>query len=249
MNQIAQYLDIGFLVLFLLIVVGLILAALRGFKRGVWKSTHNMVFMLSLVVIAFFTLGIMADFVGSFQISTFFKGSFTLSRTVDGNTVTYYVPITTVKETLEEFIKGFYAIYNVSISSAEATNIAFALATSLLKVVVFIIDMILILTLGNLFSFLSWYLIFRHFIPRVARKTIKIRWLGLIETVATFLITTVLFLMPFSSLVNSVNQSYQKNKQNMAANAELVENVGQFIFYVYLCTRYTKNVRGIAQLV
>ena len=229
MNQIAQYLDIGFLVLFLLIVVGLILAALRGFKRGVWKSTHNMVFMLSLIVIAFFTLGIMADFVGSFQISMFFKGSFTLSRTVDGNTVTYYVPITTVKETLEEFIKGFYAIYNVSISSAEATNIAFALATSLLKVVVFIIDMILILTLGNLFSFLSWYLIFRHFIPRVARKTIKIRWLGLIETVATFLITTVLFLMPFSSLVNSVNQSYQKNKQNMAANAGLVENVGQFI--------------------
>ena len=227
MNQIVQYIDIGFLVLFILLVVGLVFAALRGFRRGVWKSTHNMIFMLSLVFIAFFTLGSLTDFVGSFQLSTFIKGSFYLSRDVDGTTVTYYVPITTIKETLNEFIKGFYAIYNVSVSSAEATNMAMALATSLLKVVIFIVDMILIITLGNLFSFLSWYLIFRHFIPRIAKKTIKMRWLGLIETVTTFVVVTALFFTPFTSLLNSVNQSYQRNKQN--TNSEIVQNVGGFI--------------------
>ena len=89
MSQIVQYLDIGFLVLFILLVVGLIVAAVRGFMRGVWKSTHNMIFMLSLITIAFFTLSTMADFVGSFQLSTFVKGSFYLKRTVDGSTVTY----------------------------------------------------------------------------------------------------------------------------------------------------------------
>ena len=227
MTQIVQYLDIGFLVLFILLVVGLILAALRGFARGVWKSTHNMIFMLSLVLIAFFTLSAMSDFVGSFQLSTFVKGSFTISREVNGVTQTYYVPVTTIKETLSEFIKGIYAVYDVSVSASQATDIAFALATSILKVVVFIVDMILIVTLGNLFSFLSWYLIFRHFIPRVARKTVRLRWLGLLETVTTFVVVTALFFMPFTSLVNSVNQSYQKNKK--AANSELVENVGGFI--------------------
>ena len=227
MTQIVQYLDIGFLVLFILLVVGLLLAAFRGFTRGVWKSTHNMVFMLSLIFIAFFTLNTMSDFIGSFQLSSFIKGSFTISREVDGAVKTYYVPVTTIKETLSEFIKGLYAVYDVSISASQVTDIAFALATSLLKVVVFIIDMVLILTLGNLFSFLSWYLIFRHFVPRVARKTVKLRWLGLIETVVTFVVVTALFFTPFTSLINSVNQSYQKNKDK--ASPEVAENVGSFI--------------------
>ena len=185
--------------------------------------------MLSLITIAFFTLSTMADFVGSFQLSTFVKGSFYLKRTVDGSTVTYYVPVTTIKETLSECIKGFFALYNVSVSASDATNIAFALATSVLKVVVFIVDMILILTLGNLFSLLSWYLIFRHFIPRIARKTVKLRWLGMLETMVTFVVVTVLFFTPFTALVNSVNQSYKRIENRQESNSQLVQNVGSFI--------------------
>ena len=65
--QITQYFNIGLLVLFLLIVIGLFLAGLRGFLRGVWKSTHNMIFMLSLVLISFFTLTVLTDFIGSLE--------------------------------------------------------------------------------------------------------------------------------------------------------------------------------------
>ena len=112
-SQITMYFNIGLIVLFVVLVIGLALAALRGFRRGVWKSTHNMVFMLGLVFLAFFTLSALTDLVGSFNLSQFIKGSLYLSREIDGQVVTYYVPITSVKETLTEFIQGFYTLFNV----------------------------------------------------------------------------------------------------------------------------------------
>ena len=225
--QITQYFNIGLLVLFLLIAIGLFLAGLRGFVRGVWKSTHNMVFMLSLVLIAFFTLNVLTDFIGSFDISMFWKGTLYITRTIDGSAVTYYVPITSVKETLTELIKGFYTLYNVSASASSAANFALALTGSILKIIVFIVEMLLIVTLGNFFSFLSWYIIFQHFIPRIARKLVKLRWVGMLETATTFLVVTFLFMTPFTSLVNSLNQSYQHNRPK--TDNQLVVNIGNFV--------------------
>ena len=225
--QITQYFNIGLLVLFLLIALGLFFAGLRGFLRGVWKSTHNMVFMLSLLLIAFFTLNALTDFIGSFDISMFWKGSLYIVRNIDGADVTYYVPITSVKDTLTELIKGFYTLYNVSASASSAANFALALTGSVLKIIVFIVDMFLIVTFGNLLSFLTWYLIFQHFIPRVARKLVKLRWVGMIETAVTFLVVTFLFMTPFTSLVNSLNQSYQNNRPK--TDNQMVLNIGNFV--------------------
>ena len=56
LEQIKAYFNIALVVVFIVLVVGFALAALRGFRRGVWKSTHNMVFMLSLIIIAFVKL-------------------------------------------------------------------------------------------------------------------------------------------------------------------------------------------------
>ena len=225
--QITQYFNLGLLVVFISLATGLFFAGLRGFRRGIWKSTHNMVFMFSLVFISFFTLNFLTDIIGDIQISPFYKAYIYISREIDGEMVTYYVPLTTVKGTLTEFIKGFYTLYNVSASAESAANFAIALAGSVLKVVIFIVDMILIMTLGNLFSFLSWYLIFQHFIPKVARKLVKIRWVGMIETAVTYLVITVLFMTPLTSLLNSLNQSYQNNRPT--SDNEMVKNVGNFV--------------------
>lgn len=225
--QITQYFNLGLLVVFISLATGLFFAGLRGFTRGIWKSTHNMVFMLSLVFISFFTLNYLTDIIGDIQISPFYKAYIYISREIDGEMVTYYVPLTTVKGTLTEFIKGFYTLYNVSASAESAANFAIALAGSVLKVVIFIVDMILIMTLGNLFSFLTWFLIFQHFIPKVARKLVKIRWVGMIETAVTYLVITVLFMTPLTSLLNSLNQSYQKNPPT--SDNEMVQNIGNFV--------------------
>lgn len=225
--QITQYFNIGLLVLFLLIAVGLFLAGLRGFLRGIWKSTHNMIFMLSLVLISFFTLTVLTDFIGNFDISLFWKGSLYITREIEGVPTTYYVPITSVKETLTEFLKGFYTLYNVSASPSSAANFALALTGSILKIIIFIVEMFLIVTFGNFFSFLTWYLIFQHFIPRIARKLVKLRWVGMLETATTFLVVTFLFMTPFTSLVNSINQSYQHNRPK--TDNQLVVNIGNFV--------------------
>ena len=61
-QQITAYFNIALVVLFLVFIGGTLLAALRGFRRGVWKSTHNMVFMLTLIIIAFVTLDPLCKF-------------------------------------------------------------------------------------------------------------------------------------------------------------------------------------------
>lgn len=226
-SQITMYFNIGLIVLFVVLVVGLALAALRGFRRGVWKSTHNMVFMLGLVFLAFFTLTALTELVGSFNLSQFISGSLYLSREIDGEIVTYYVPITSVKETLTEFIQGFYTLFNVHASARSAANFAIALSTSVLKIVLFIVEMLLIVIFGNLLSFITWFLIFRHFIPRIAQKIIKIRWLGMIETMVTFVVITFLFMTPLTSLVNSLNQSYQRNRPS--SDDDTVLAIGNFV--------------------
>ena len=225
--QITNYFNIGLLVLFILLAVGLALAALRGFRRGVWKSTHNMIFILGLVFLAFFTLNALTELIGSFDLSPFLKGYLYISREIDGEWVTYYVPITSVKETLTNFIQGFYTLFNVAASAKTAANFALALATSVLKIVLFIVDMILIVTIGNFLSFLMWFLVAKHFVPKIARKLIKIRWLGMIETMVTFIVVTFLFMTPLTSLLNSLNQSYQKNRPS--SQNEMVMNIGNFV--------------------
>ena len=67
-NQITAYFNIALVVIFIIFIGGTIGAAFRGLKRGVWKSTHNMVFMLSLIIIAFVTLDPFCKFVENFDL-------------------------------------------------------------------------------------------------------------------------------------------------------------------------------------
>ena len=227
-STITAYFNLALVLLFVMFIGGVVIAALRGLRRGVWKSTHNMVFMLSLIIIAFVTLDPLCKFIESFDLSQWIKGSFYItSHPEEGITQTYWVPVTSVKETAVEFVKGFYLTFNVSASTDSAINFAFALVESALKIILFIVDIILICTLGNLFSFLTWYLIFQHFVPKFARKTVKLRWLGAIETAVTFVVTTALFFTPFTSLVNSLNQSYQRNKPS--GENQTIMNIGNFV--------------------
>ena len=227
-KQITAYFNIALVVLFLVFIGGTLLAAVRGLRRGVWKSTHNMVFMLTLIVIAFVTLDPLCKFVENFDLSQFIHGSLFIKQTQDGvETMVYYIPVTSVKETATEFVKALYYVFDISASPSSLTNIAFAIAESAIKIVIFIVDIILILIFGNLFSFITWYAIAQHLVPKFVRKTVKVRWLGAIETAVTFVITTALFFTPLTSLVNTLNQSYQNNKPK--SDNEMVMNVGNFV--------------------
>ena len=231
MDAALKYFNLGLTILFIVLIVALLLAALVGFFRGVWKSTYRMVFLLGLFVIAFLTLDAFVNFIGSFPLNWFLKGSIELSTKVEGETYRYYVTVTNLKETLAEVIKGFYIISNAnSVTEASAVHFANALVTSALKVLLVLIDTLLILTLGNLLIFILWVSVFRRIIPEVARKRIKLRWISLAETVVTFAAVTFIFLTPFTSIANAVNQAYQRNnlKESNTDN-ETVQNIGNFV--------------------
>ena len=230
MDSGAQYVNLGLNILFFVLVGGLLIAALVGFFRGVWKSTYRLLFMLGLFAIAFLTLNAFVDAAASFPINIFKSGTIVLTKEVSGEVYNYYVPITNAKETLTEFIKGFYQLNNISISEASATRFATAVSYSALKMVVFLVDVILILTLGNLFCSILWVAVFRRFIPEVARKKVKLRWLSMLETVATFAICGFLFLSPFTSIANAINQAYQRNNvKEKGEGIEKVEKIGNFV--------------------
>ena len=178
MNKITAYINIGLVVLFLLFILGIVLAFFRGLRRGVWKSTHNMIFMFSLLIIAFVTLDPFCKFVENFDVSIFVKGSFVLSKVAEGETMTYYVPLTSVKETVTGLLQGLYTLFNVSATASSASNFAFAIAESIIKIVLFIFDILMILIFGNLLSLITWYAISQHFVPKVARKLVKLRWIS-----------------------------------------------------------------------
>ena len=104
--------NISLIVIFILLLVGVALAGLRGYKRGVWKSTHNMLFVGTLFVVAFCTLTPLTHAMGELNIGGIVGkftnvGSLYMSRNIDGEVMTYYIPISSVKETLTEFIKAF----------------------------------------------------------------------------------------------------------------------------------------------
>ena len=224
--------NISLIVIFILLLVGVALAGLRGYKRGVWKSTHNMLFIGTLFIVAFCTLTPLTHAMGELNIGgivgKFTKvGSLYMSRNIDGEVMTYYIPISSVKETLTEFIKAFYTLYNVSSTASGASNFALAIIDSALKILIFVWEIILIMTVGNLLSLITWYALFQFLIPKAAQKMVKLKWVGMGETIVTFVVTTFLFFTPFTSLVNSLNQSYQRNRPN--SENQIILDIGNFV--------------------
>ena len=82
-QAITGYFNLALVLLFVLFIGGVVVAAFRGLRRGVWKSTHNMVCMLSLVIIAFVTLDPLCKFVENFDLSPFIKGSFFIKENLE----------------------------------------------------------------------------------------------------------------------------------------------------------------------
>ena len=146
LEQISQYVDQGFIALCVLLLSSVFVSALIGFKKGIWKATYRMIFMFSLILIAFLTLSTFTEFLGNLDISQFFKGELFITRKIGEDVYTYYIPLTSVRGTITETIRGFYVLYNVSTTDISATRFAIAIVDSVLKLIFFLLAIILIVT-------------------------------------------------------------------------------------------------------
>lgn len=231
-GQMLEITNIVLISLFSAILAGVVIAAVTGIVRGFFSSTFRMLFMLSLVGVALAFLSPTIDAVKSFDIAAFSeKYNLGISLYVNiANAETgiqIYVPVTNVFDTLANTIEALMQAYQVPGAPSEIAQTAWALASMIIKYGVLLVDMILIITLGYTLCWILWHLCFKHIVPLVVRKLVKIRWLAAIEEVVTYVVVGGLFIAPLTSIVNVANQSWQKIEHD--PNNELVQNVDKFV--------------------
>ena len=209
----AQIVNIGLVVLFVLIIVGFIIAAFIGYKRGIWSSTYRMVFMMILVAAGLLSLSAIAEIIGNFNLDPLIPYE-TIILTNEKTGMVYFAPITSFHETLVSCLRGFYYLYNVSGSYAAATEFAEALAYSAVKLVAFVVIMFFIVTLGWLLCTILWHVLFKRLIPKLARNKIKIRWAGAIMNSISYVVVGFLLISPLTSMVNIINQNYSRRNDD-----------------------------------
>jgi hypothetical protein len=214
--------NVVLIVIFALLIAFFVIEILLGIKKGVFYSTFRLLFMALLIILAMCTLDITIDAVGAFPIGSFFK-----YVVISGNGSSIAVPTSTIYGTLKDSLAAALQLFGFSGSSAELYNLSIGLAKMILKYALFIVDMILIVTLGNLLSILLWHIGFKHLVPKAIRKIAKVRWLAMIEEGVRYVLVAGMLIVPFSALANSVNQVWQKHKPN-SSNETLV-TIGGFI--------------------
>lgn len=194
--------------------------------KGIFKTAYKFIMFVVLFMIAIFTLDPIAKLIGSINLSSFISVKTIIYTNTDAG-VSYNVTISSLYHTLQESIKGLYFIYGISSSYSEATTLSISLADSLIKLISFLIDTILIMTLGYLFIILTYHLIFKHLIPKIARRKLKMKIPSFIIGGVNFILIWTMFLSPLSSIVNIVNQNYQKTKSEN--DSEIVKTMGTYI--------------------
>ena len=224
-EKFAQIADIGLVALFITIIVACLLAAFIGYKRGIWSATFRLFFVGFLIILSIICLGPITDLVGRFPLDIFGYKSLTITNTDSGEF--YNVTITNLHETLHESFKGYYLIFNMSSNASQASSFAIAMTNSVVKFTAFTVSMLFILIFGNLFATILWHCGFKHFIPKLMRKRVKGRWASMGQGLVVFIVSTFMFLAPFTSLVNTVNKAYKRN--NQGASDGYIEYVDKFL--------------------
>ncbi len=224
-EQINQILNYSLLGVFIAIIVFFAIALIIGLFKGVFSTTFKLFFILMLVIISFTTLDLIFDAVRKIDLTSL---NYYLNLINESTGEAISIRITTIEDTLANAIAGLMYLYNVSSgSSSEISAFAYGFAEMILKYAIVIVDMVLIATLGFFTAWILWHCCFKFLIPKLARKAVKIRWLAMLENGVAYVIVAALFLMPFTSLVNTINQSYQRyGKQS---DDSVVSDIGSFI--------------------
>ncbi|MFA6620421.1 MAG: hypothetical protein WCS90_04760, partial [Bacilli bacterium] len=230
-TDITHYLDIGLLVLFVFVLVTAILYFLRGLLRGWRYGTYRLIAFAILFVIAFLTLGPIADAIGNWDMSSFSLPA--ISYVVENNGNTYNISATfgTPYAVVQKLVHDTLLAYDVNASPEQVSNYAIAFGKSLLMLITLFLDGLLLATLGNLFVMLLWHIAFIHTIPKDKRQEAKKKGklISGLEELVIGVVIGAMMLFPFTSMVNSLaygwNQTTEDEKTSLSANNEICKTV------------------------
>lgn len=225
LNMISSFMELAFIFLFVMSAIGLIIAAVRGFKRGVYKSTYKFLGLALLIFLAVLTVKPMMKLIFDFDLSGIIPGPINIVFDLGEKHIDMSVNISTVEGTLTDLVSAFCVQVNAAQYVADVTQLVKTIVVSIGAFVVYIIDLFLILSGGQGLLELFWGLFFRKSAPKVAQRLSKLKAVGLVETVVTYLVLLFMFMAPLTSIFNSVNQAVQKSKAKDSQNETVQEIV------------------------
>ena len=227
-NQIANIINIALIAVLVLLIIGVFLAALIGYKRGLHAACFRFIFALCFILICVFSLQGIYNLISAINLGG--MGLQDIVITNDKTGASEAVSWSTVGKTLSDVVYAFYRVYN-NASGHEAELISFAnsLASSILKLIIFAIEMLIMVTLGNILATILWHTLFKNVFPKAIRKLTRLPWAGLGINIVKYLMVAFMFMAPLTSIVNTVNYSYKKNKSDDASSNENLEMIDTFM--------------------
>ena len=216
LQRILDILNIVWISLFIGVLVILVLLFLRGLLRG-WKyGTYRIVFMGILIAVALLIIGPVSNGLGNMDVSGFNIPAIHMDLG-DGKTVdaTWTTPLATLTDMFEQLLKAS----GVTSGGNAAFNYAFALALSVVKLVLIFVFALIISTLGVFLCWLFWILIFRRiFIPKDKRKIKKLRIISAFEEFIIGGVLLAMFLVPFTGVANALANHAKFSKEQAEKN-------------------------------
>ena len=227
LNMISAFMEIALILFFVIAILGLLLAARRGYKKGVYKSTYMMVGLAMFFVLAIITMKPITRMVFNLPISSLFDNNPAhVNFAIGEKTIEFDLTISTVEGTLTDFVTGFCR----EINATEALNVninqfAKTVVFSFLSIIAYIVDFDLIVGMGYIFLQIMWVAFFKKLTPKICERLGKIKFIGMAEGMVTYLVLMFMFMAPLTSLVNAINQGVQKSDARNSQNETVKEIV------------------------
>ncbi|HAK05373.1 MAG TPA: hypothetical protein DCM23_01555 [Firmicutes bacterium] len=215
-ETISMVFNIGFFVLIGLIAIGFLI----GLWRGVWKSGFHLIIVGGLVIVVFLASRPLSEALADVNINALL-GNFGISIPVVNLTLgesLITLNITSIRETVQSFVTQLFNALGMTTggSSSDTAALILAFTLVLIRYVVFILLGILISTIGELLASLLYFFPFRLFIPKPLRKKHKLRLVGGLLNAVKVALVTVMIMVPFSSVLNTINQALHNDDNAVA---------------------------------
>ena len=225
-TQLTQYLDYALFGIFGIVALGFI----NGYIRGIWKEGFHLIFVGGLVVFSILFTRQLVDLFMDVDLSSIAASAGYPSISLNVNNTPIIVSVTTPYQTiynlLEQSLLGFGIFITPSIA-----DLVFGLTLLMLRYLLFIVLAIIIFLFGEWFAAILYFIPFRFLIPRHFRKKVKMRLLGGAAGAMKMVLILVMFLSPFTSLINSVTRSFKDFDEQYGnqIDAELYEEIMSFV--------------------
>ncbi|MCX5774917.1 MAG: hypothetical protein NTV44_00855 [Firmicutes bacterium] len=215
-SDISTYFTLAFFAILLLLIIGFLI----GLWRGMWNSGFRLIFIGILVVCAFLFTRNIADWLASLDIKAMmsnFGVNLTNISFHMNSTTTITVEITNIKDMIISAVGQVYEAVGLgSASTTQAIELITGLTMIFLRYITFIIEVLLIIIIGEPLAAFFYHVIFKWLLPRNVRKHMKVRLAGGFMNMVKVGLVSVMMLIPFSALLNTINQAFQ-NPDNATA--------------------------------